>query len=320
MTYKDLGDAMFDYVVLESSGGTSDTPSPRTKARAAGVINGALREIRDLRRNLFKARHGWKISAPQSVTFTVPGGNPYAVQTLSPAAPNSGCTLRTGALEVDVHLAANALDSNYTSDIAYPGPYVAGIGGTLYHDAILIHRGKDRGTLDDQFESVVGDVRFNRRPLVLAKNVEEVERRLATSTGDYGAVTGRARLSRLPIGDPAYCWPELYTVDGNQTELRLRIAPMPSGAGTLEASVMRLPVELTSADLDLNTKTFGLPGNMDVNVLLPFVLKRWIATPFVSLRPDQSAEITRQYEHAYKTLMAWRPMNSKSAMAVATNQ
>lgn len=318
MTYKELADNLLDFALLESAAGATDDPTPRQAAAVARCINGAMREIRNARRNLFKQRHGWNIVAPFAVTFTA-ASNGYAVNALTPAAPNSGVTLRAQGMQVDMHLAANLTGSDYTSDIPFNGSLGAGKIGTIYHDAVLIHRGKDRGINDDLFESIVGDVRFNRRPLVMAKNIEEVERRLAIS-GDYGQPGGRARLSQIPTGDPMYYWGEVFNVDGNQTELRLRIAPLPSGVGSLEANVVRLPTELVAADITLTTKTFGLPGNMDYDVLLPIAMKRWLATPFCSVRPDQAREIERQYQKAETTLATWRPLNSKSAMAAATNQ
>ena len=316
MSPGELSAALFDYSLMEDAGGTSDNPTPRMKAAAARCINAAVREIRDLRRSVFTQRHGWNISAPSSGSVTISSGDPYAITAGSGISyPNSGCTLRLGGMLVDTHVLAPLTGSDRKLDVPFPGPYGSGIGATLYHDCVLIHRGRDRGIDEDQFEAVVGDVRFNRRPLVVAKRAQDVEARLSMG-GDYGQVTGLVRRSLLPAGDPSHCWVETFAVDGGQVELRLRIAPLPSAAGTLEAKVVRLPVPLSANDLTTST-SFGLPGNLEETVLLPFALQRWMGTPFCSLNAQQLREIGRQYQHARTTLMSWRPLTAASPQALA---
>lgn len=320
MTPADLFAALFDFALLESALGASDDPTPRQKAAAARSINGAIQEMRKERASAFGRRTGWTLRAAQSGTVTI-DANGHLTDLGGMTLPNDGCTIRFGTGQADSRIYRNLADTAWVLDVPYAGGVSTTASATIYHDAVVLHRGKERGANQDVIEGLLGEVAFDRRPLtLLPKGLTQAMIRNSTEArgGDYGrGLAGRLQYSQLPTGSPLDCWTELQTFDAQRSTLLLRVAPLPATGGTLEARVIVLPAPLTATDFNVTSYHLAIPGGMDETVLLPLAIKRWIGTPFCKPSSAALQEINRQYSVALNELRSWRAAAGASGLSVA---
>lgn len=244
-------------------------------ARLALDLTGTMQDIVRARSDLYQTRIGAQFYGPVTNPVNLTNGS-KAVDLAGSTFPFflDGATVNIGGVWTESRQAA---DGTVTLLDPYTGPTGPAVM-TAYDDSIVLNSAV--------YARVLGNVYRNGSiPLAALPNRDALRTFSNGWACDYGARTARMPIAYRHPSPPQAYWVESFVNSAGQLGQRLRLAPLPDQAYTVEFDAEIAAPQITVANLanadgsDPGTQ-FPLPDRMDESILIDLFMARWCRSPW----------------------------------------